>query len=66
MAEIRVERKTGLPWWGYLLGLLILLAVAGVAVRGCGTTRTVSGASGGSDDARVSAQALATANDLTR
>ena len=48
MTEIRVERKTGVPWWGYLLIVLVVLALASVAMRGCGTPST-SGALGTTD-----------------
>lgn len=55
MAEIRVERKGGVPWWGYLLGVLVLLAVASMALRGCGTAPTR--ALGNNDGtARISAE----------
>ena len=30
MAEIPVEKKSGIPWWGWLLALLALIAVAAI------------------------------------
>lgn len=36
MAEIPVERKNGgIPWWVWLLGALLLLALLGLLARGC-------------------------------
>lgn len=35
MAEIPIERKGGLPWWAWLLGLLALLLLIIFMMRGC-------------------------------
>lgn len=35
MAEIPVERKSGLPWWVWLLGLLALLLLLSSLLRSC-------------------------------
>lgn len=60
MAEIPVERKTGIPWWAYVLGLVVLLALIVLLMRGCGTTTT--GALDKPDGpARISAQGVGTA-----
>ena len=40
MAEIKVERKSGTPWWVYLIGLLVVLALVVFGVRGCGEPTT--------------------------
>ena len=40
MAEIKVERKSGTPWWVYLIGLLVVLALVVFGVRGCDTPTT--------------------------
>ena len=35
MADIPIERKGGIPWWAWLLGLLALLLLLAFLMRGC-------------------------------
>ena len=35
MANIPIEKKSGTPWWLYLLGALLLLGLLGLLTRGC-------------------------------
>ncbi len=56
MAEIPVARRGGTPWWMYLLGGLLLLAIVIFAMRGCAAPRT-TGIGGVQDGtARISAE----------
>lgn len=60
MAEIRVERKSGIPWWVYLLGVLALVALLLFGVRGCGTPRTAA-VTTGTEPPRITTQGVGTA-----
>jgi hypothetical protein len=55
MAEIRVERKGGLPPWAYVLIVVALIGLVIVGVRGCGTTTTTGRLGEPGDPARVAA-----------
>ena len=61
MAEIRVEKKKGgTPWWVYVLGLLVLLAILVFGVRSCATSdrARLDGADGA---AKITTQGVGTA-----
>jgi hypothetical protein len=64
MAEIPVERKTGIPWWAYLLGLVVLLGLVIFVMRGCGTP-TMAALDRPDGQARILAQGVGTATGRT-
>lgn len=57
MAEIPVERKSGggIPWWVWLLGALLLLALLGLLSRGCNDANTTANVNGNANAAVTTA-----------
>ena len=65
MAGIPIERKGGIPWWAWLLGLLALLLLFGLLMRGCGD-RAVVGNDNDANGNRAAYGGGANANNSNR